>query len=45
MTSSRRPPSSLPFPRALKPIPVNDKLFLEDPKKWLDTYVKPIWEG
>jgi iron(III) transport system substrate-binding protein len=33
------------FPKGTKPIPVNDKLFLEDPKKWLDTYVKPIWEG
>ena len=33
------------FPKGTKPIPVTDKLFLEDPKKWLDTYVKPIWEG
>jgi ABC-type Fe3+ transport system substrate-binding protein len=33
------------FPKGTKAIPVNDKLFLEDPKKWLDTYVKPIWEG
>jgi len=33
------------FPKGTKPVPVNDKLFLEDPKKWLDTYVKPIWEG
>jgi ABC-type Fe3+ transport system substrate-binding protein len=33
------------FPKGTKPIPVNDKLFLEDPKKWLDTNVKPIWEG
>jgi len=33
------------FPKGTKPIPVNDKFFLEDPKKWLDTYVKPIWEG
>jgi ABC-type Fe3+ transport system substrate-binding protein len=33
------------FPKGTKAIPVTDKLFLEDPKKWLDTYVKPIWEG
>jgi len=33
------------FPQGTKPVPVNDKLYLEDPKKWLDTYVKPIWEG
>lgn len=33
------------YPKGTKPVPVNDKLFLEDPKKWLDTHVKPIWEG
>ena len=33
------------YPKGTKPIPVTDKSFLEDPKKWLDTYVKPIWEG
>src|SRR5919109_834672 len=33
------------FPKGTKVIPVTYKLFLEDPKKWLDTYVKPIWEG
>jgi iron(III) transport system substrate-binding protein len=33
------------FPKGTKPLPVTDKLFLEDPKKWLDTNVKPIWEG
>jgi hypothetical protein len=33
------------YPKGTKPIPVNDKAFLEDPKKWLDTYVKPLWEG
>jgi iron(III) transport system substrate-binding protein len=33
------------FPKGTKPIPVTDKLFLEDPKKWLDINVKPIWEG
>jgi iron(III) transport system substrate-binding protein len=33
------------FGKDMKPLPVTDKLFLEDPKKWLDTHVKPIWEG
>src|SRR5215831_9717234 len=33
------------FPKGTKPVPVTGKLFLEDPKKWLDTNVKPIWEG
>lgn len=33
------------FPKGTKPLPVTDKAFLEDPKKWLDTNVKPIWEG
>jgi len=33
------------FGKGTKPLPVTDQLFLEDPKKWLDTYVKPIWEG
>ena len=33
------------FPKGTKAVPVTDKLFLEDPKKWLDTYVKPIWQG
>jgi hypothetical protein len=28
-----------------KAIGVTDKLFLEDPKKWLDINVKPLWEG
>ena len=27
------------------PVPVTDQLFLEDPKAWLDKFVKPIWEG
>jgi ABC-type Fe3+ transport system substrate-binding protein len=27
------------------PVPVIDQLFLEDPKTWLDKFVKPIWEG
>lgn len=29
------------FPKGTKPIPVTDKAFLEDPKSWLDTHVKP----
>jgi iron(III) transport system substrate-binding protein len=33
------------FPKGTKAVPVTDKAFLEDPKKWLDTHVKPIWEG
>jgi ABC-type Fe3+ transport system substrate-binding protein len=33
------------FPKGTKPLPVTDRLFLEDPKKWLDVNVKPIWEG
>lgn len=32
------------YPKGTKAIPVHDKLFLEDPKKWLDTNVKPLWE-
>lgn len=33
------------FPKGTNAVPVTDKLFLEDPKKWLETHVKPIWEG
>jgi len=33
------------FGKGTKPLPVTDQMFLEDPKKWLDTNVKPIWEG
>ncbi|MBM4263140.1 MAG: extracellular solute-binding protein [Deltaproteobacteria bacterium] len=33
------------FPKGTSTVPVNDKLFLENPKQWLDTFVKPIWEG
>lgn len=33
------------FGKGAKPVPVTDQQFLEDPKKWLDTNVKPIWEG
>ncbi len=33
------------FGKGTKPLPVTDKLFLEDPKKWLDINVKPVWEG
>ena len=28
-----------------KPIPITNRAFYEDPRKWLDTYVKPAWEG
>jgi len=31
------------YPAGTKPVPVTDKLFLENPKKWLDTHVKPLW--
>ncbi|HWP58119.1 MAG TPA: extracellular solute-binding protein [Candidatus Acidoferrales bacterium] len=33
------------FPAGTKAMAPEDKLFLENPKKWLDTYVKPVWEG
>ena len=33
------------FPAGTQPIGVHDKLFLEDPRKWLDINVKPIWGG
>ncbi|MBI2988344.1 MAG: extracellular solute-binding protein [Deltaproteobacteria bacterium] len=33
------------YPASIKPIAVHDKVFLEDPKKWLDTNVKPLWGG
>jgi len=33
------------YGKAMKPLPVTDQLFLEDPKTWLDKFVKPIWEG
>ncbi|HSK30721.1 MAG TPA: extracellular solute-binding protein [Candidatus Limnocylindria bacterium] len=33
------------YGKGVKPLPVTDKMFLEDPKKWLDTFVKPVWEG
>lgn len=32
------------YGKGTKPIPVNDKGFMEDPKKWLDANVKPYWE-
>lgn len=32
------------FPKGTKPIPVNDKAFLEDPKAWLDAHVKPVFQ-
>lgn len=28
-----------------QPVTVHDRLFMEDPSKWLDTHVKPIWGG
>ncbi len=33
------------YGKGVKPLPVTDKLFLEDPKTWLDKFVKPVWEG
>lgn len=33
------------FPGNIKPIPVKDQGYLEDPKKWLDTHVKAVWGG
>lgn len=29
----------------VKPIPIVNKSFSEDPRKWLDTNVKPVWEN
>jgi iron(III) transport system substrate-binding protein len=31
------------FPATVRPLTVADKHYLEDPKKWLDTHVKPLW--
>src|SRR5262245_22495910 len=33
------------YGKAMKPLPVTDQQFLEDPKSWLDKNVKPTWEG
>ncbi|MGH7828653.1 MAG: ABC transporter substrate-binding protein [Candidatus Binatia bacterium] len=33
------------FPAGTRTITVQDKGYLEDPRKWLDTNVKPIWGG
>jgi iron(III) transport system substrate-binding protein len=33
------------YGKTMKPLPVTDQQFLEDPKAWLDKYVKPTWEG
>lgn len=32
------------FPAGTKPIGVEDRGFLEDPKKWLDVHVAPLWK-
>jgi iron(III) transport system substrate-binding protein len=29
----------------VKPIPLVNKAYSEDPRKWLDTHVKPVWEN
>jgi iron(III) transport system substrate-binding protein len=29
----------------VKPVPIVNKAFFEDPRKWLDTNVKPVWEN
>ena len=29
----------------VKPIPIVNKSFSEDPRKWLDANVKPVWEN
>jgi iron(III) transport system substrate-binding protein len=29
----------------VKPVPILNKAFLEDPQKWLETNVKPVWEN
>lgn len=31
------------YPKGTTAMTVRDKLFLEDPKKWLDTHVQPVW--
>ncbi len=33
------------WPDNIKPILLTDKTFFEDTGKWLETYVKPYWEG
>jgi hypothetical protein len=33
------------YGKNMKPLPVTDQQFLEDPKSWLDKFVKPVWEG
>lgn len=33
------------YGKNMKPLPVTDQMFLEDPKSWLDKFVKPVWEG
>jgi hypothetical protein len=29
----------------VKPVVVNNKAYIEDARKWLDTAVKPVWEN
>jgi ABC-type Fe3+ transport system substrate-binding protein len=29
----------------VKPIPIINKAFYEDPRKWLDANVKPVWDN
>ena len=29
----------------VKPIPIVNKAFSEDPRKWLDANLKPVWEN
>jgi len=33
------------YGKDMKPLPVTDKLFKENPKGWLDKFVKPVWQG
>jgi hypothetical protein len=28
-----------------KPVPIANKAFFDDPRKWLDANVKPVWEN
>jgi len=33
------------YGKDMKPLPVTDKQFQENPKGWLDKFVKPVWQG